>query len=208
MSQRSASAWPPAASTSAAAVWMVPGSFGLGPWTSRRSRRWRHRRAARRAIASPIPREAPVMKSVLPASVVMPLPKSRRERLPHSAPYNRSMPTHWLDTTVAWITANPRAAGLLILLIAFCDALAVVGIIVPAMPLLFAVGTLVGLGHIDGTYAIVCASVGAFAGDALSFWIGHRWGPQMRGLWLFRRYPQLLDRGERVFRRHGSSRAS
>jgi membrane protein DedA with SNARE-associated domain len=115
------------------------------------------------------------------------------------------MPTHWLDATVAWITANPRGAGLLILLIAFCDALAVVGIVVPAAPLLFAVGTMVGLGHIDGIYAVACASAGAFAGDAMSFWIGHRWGPQMRGLWLFRRYPQLLDRGEKLFRRHGST---
>jgi membrane protein DedA with SNARE-associated domain/membrane-associated phospholipid phosphatase len=114
------------------------------------------------------------------------------------------MPTAWFDGTIAWITAHPRAAGLLILLIAFCDALAVVGIVVPALPLLFAVGALVGLGHIDGPYAIACAAVGAFAGDALSYWIGHRWGPQMRGHWPFRRYPQLLDRGERVFRRHGS----
>jgi membrane protein DedA with SNARE-associated domain len=71
----------------------------------------------------------------------------------------------------------------------------VVGIIVPALPLLFAVGTLIGLGHLDGPYAITCAALGAFAGDAMSFWIGHRWGAAMRELWLFRRYPQLLDRG-------------
>ena len=114
------------------------------------------------------------------------------------------MPTAWFDGTIAWITTHPRAAGLLIFLVAFCDALAVVGIVVPAAPLLFAAGALVGLGHIDGPYAIGCAALGAFAGDALSFWIGHRWGPQMRGHWPFHRYPQLLDRGERVFRRHGS----
>src|SRR5262249_31464882 len=62
----SASARPPASSISAAAVWMVPGSLGWGvsvfaaiatlaPW-----------RAARSATASPMPREAPVMKRVLP----------------------------------------------------------------------------------------------------------------------------------------------
>ena len=60
----------------------------------------------------------------------------------------------WLDSTVAWIGAHPHAAGLLIFLVAFCDALAVVGIVVPALPLLFAVGALVGLGHIDGPYAV------------------------------------------------------
>lgn len=114
------------------------------------------------------------------------------------------MTSAWFDSTIAWVSTHPVAAGLLIFLIAFCDALAVVGIVVPALPLLFAVGALIGLGHVDGTYAIVCAALGAFAGDALSFWIGHRWGPQLREHWPFRRYPQLLDRGEQLFRRHGS----
>jgi membrane protein DedA with SNARE-associated domain len=114
------------------------------------------------------------------------------------------MHSAWFDSTVAWISAHPQAAGGLVFLIAFCDALAVVGIVVPALPLLFAVGTLIGLGHLNGPYALACAAIGAFAGDALSYWIGHRWGPAMRDLWLFRRYPQLLSRGEALFRRHGS----
>jgi membrane protein DedA with SNARE-associated domain/membrane-associated phospholipid phosphatase len=110
----------------------------------------------------------------------------------------------WLESTTAWITAHPVAAGGVIFLIAFCDALAVIGIVVPALPLLFAVGTLIGLGHLDGPYALACAALGAFAGDALSYWLGHRWGPSMREHWLFRRYPQFIDRGERLFRKHGS----
>ena len=114
------------------------------------------------------------------------------------------MTSAWFDSIVAWISAHPVAAGGLIFLVAFCDALAVVGIVVPALPLLFAIGALVGLGHVDGPYAIVCAALGAFTGDALSYWIGHRWGPHMREHWPFRRYPQLLDRGEGLFRRHGS----
>ncbi|MCL1635474.1 VTT domain-containing protein [Luteimonas sp. SX5] len=114
------------------------------------------------------------------------------------------MPTAWLDSLVAWISAHPLAAGLLIALIAFCDALAVVGIVVPALPLLFAVGALIGLGHIDGPYALTCAAIGAFLGDGLSYWIGHRWGSHLSEQWLFRRYPQFMERGERLFRRHGS----
>ena len=113
------------------------------------------------------------------------------------------MSSEWLDQLVAWIGENPMAAGGLAFLIAFCDALAVVGIVVPALPLLFAVGALIGLGYINGPYVAVAAAAGAFTGDALSYWIGHRWGPSMRELWLFRRYPQLLDRGERLFLRHG-----
>jgi membrane protein DedA with SNARE-associated domain len=121
-----------------------------------------------------------------------------------AANYNRRMQSAWFDATIAWISAHPHAAGGLVFLIAFCDALAVVGIVVPALPLLFAVGTLIGLGHLDGPYALLCAAGGAFAGDGLSYWIGYRWGPAMRGLWLFRRYPGLLDRGEQMFRRHGA----
>ena len=113
------------------------------------------------------------------------------------------MSSEWFDQLVAWIGENPMAAGGLAFLIAFCDALAVVGIVVPALPLLFAMGALIGLGYINGPYVAVAAAAGAFAGDALSYWIGHRWGPNMRELWLFRRYPQLLDRGERLFLRHG-----
>ncbi|MBA3485839.1 MAG: hypothetical protein H0T88_01375, partial [Lysobacter sp.] len=74
------------------------------------------------------------------------------------------MQTAWLDSTTAWIAANPTAAGAVIFLIAFCDALILVGIVVPALPLLMAAGVLVGLGHINGPYAVICAALGAFAG--------------------------------------------
>ena len=113
------------------------------------------------------------------------------------------MTSAWFDNTLAWISAHPLAAGAVIFLIAFLDSLVVVGIVVPAMPLLFAVGALIGLGHVDGPYAIACAAAGAFSADTLSYWVGRRWGPGMRQVWPFRRYPQLIDRGELLFRRHG-----
>lgn len=112
------------------------------------------------------------------------------------------MTNAWFDSTLAWISAHPVAAGVVIFLIAFLDSLVIVGIVVPAMPLLFAVGALIGMGHLDGPYAIACAAAGAFSADAFSYWVGRRWGPEMRNVWPFRRYPQLFDRGENLFRRH------
>ena len=110
----------------------------------------------------------------------------------------------WLDSITQWIGAHPIAAGGLIFLVAFCDALVIVGIVVPALPLLFAAGALIGLGHVNGPYALMCAAAGAFLGDALSYWFGRHLGPQrLRGRWPFVRYPQWLDRGETMFRRHG-----
>lgn len=114
------------------------------------------------------------------------------------------MDSAWIESATAWIAAHPIAAGAVIFLIAFCDALVILGILVPALPLLFAVGALVGLGHINGPYALAAAAAGAFLGDALSYWIGRFWGPQLRQHWPFSRYPQWLDRGEAMFRRHGT----
>jgi len=108
----------------------------------------------------------------------------------------------WFDNVLAWIGAHPWAAGAAIFAIAFCDAVIVLGAIVPALPLLFAVGVLIGLGELSGPYAVICASLGALIGDATSYWIGHRWGPQLRSHWPFSKYPQLLDRGEALFRRN------
>jgi membrane protein DedA with SNARE-associated domain len=110
----------------------------------------------------------------------------------------------WLDNLVTWIGAHPVAAGVAIFAIAFFDALVVFGAIVPALPLIFAVGVLIGLGEISGPYAVACAALGAFCGDAVSYWIGHRWGPQLRTAWPFSRYPQLLERAETLFRRNAA----
>ncbi|WP_312316806.1 VTT domain-containing protein [Stenotrophomonas sp.] len=112
------------------------------------------------------------------------------------------MDSSWIDATLAWIAAHPVLAGAVVFLIAFCDAVIILGAIVPALPLLFAVGVLIGLGQISGPYAVACTALGALAGDALSYWVGRRWGNRLRGIWPFSRYPQLLDRGEIMFRRN------
>lgn len=109
-----------------------------------------------------------------------------------------------IDRFADWIAAHPWIAGGLIFLIALADAIILLGVLVPALPLLFAVGALVGTGHIDGFYAVLCTALGAFAGDGFSFWIGRRYGPQLRQRWPFSRYPEWLARGEGMFRQHGT----
>ena len=66
MSQAIGSALPPACSIAAAAEWIVPGSFGCGSTVFAAIATLAPSRAARTAIASPMPREPPVMNSVLP----------------------------------------------------------------------------------------------------------------------------------------------
>ena len=112
------------------------------------------------------------------------------------------MEVSWIDGLVAWIAAHPALAGLVVFAIAFSDAVIVLGAIVPALPLLIAVGVLIGLGELSGPYTVVCAALGAFAGDALSYWVGRRWGDRLRAVWPFSSHPRLLERGESLFRRN------
>jgi len=76
------------------------------------------------------------------------------------------MNSSWIDATLAWIAAHPVLAGLAIFAIAFCDAVIILGAIVPALPLMIAVGVLIGMGELSGPYAVICATLGAFAAMA------------------------------------------
>lgn len=116
--------------------------------------------------------------------------------------HNGAMLSDFFNSLVTWVGQHPVAAGLVIFLIAFCDAVIVLGVLVPALPLLFAIGVLIGLGEISGPYAVACAALGAMAGDGVSYWVGRRWGHGLRVVWPFSKYPQLLDRGENLFRRN------
>ena len=58
------------------------------------------------------------------------------------------MNSPWIDNLLAWIAEHPAAAGGVIFAIAFCDAVILLGAIVPALPLMFAVGVLIGLGGV------------------------------------------------------------
>lgn len=125
------------------------------------------------------------------------------KRQPASA-YNPHMDSAQLDALVAWIGTHPLAAGAAIFALAFCDAIVLLGVLVPLMPIFFAVGALIGVGSIDGLYAIACASAGAFCGDGLSYWFGHHYGQRLKRMWPFAKHPQWLDGGEQFFRKHGT----
>ena len=117
--------------------------------------------------------------------------------------YTPAMNSQTLEALIAWVGQHPIAAGAVIFGIAFFDAVVVLGFLVPAIPLLFAIGAFIGLGSLDGPYAIACAALGAFCGDGLSYALGRVYGEQLRRIWPFSRHPEWLPQGERMFRRHG-----
>ncbi|GAB6042095.1 bifunctional DedA family/phosphatase PAP2 family protein [Endothiovibrio diazotrophicus] len=111
----------------------------------------------------------------------------------------------WFDPqpVLDWFTAHPGWGGLGVLLIAFGESLALVGLIVPGTVLMFGVGALVALGALPLWPTLLYAFLGAAAGDAASFWLGRRYGERLRGVWPFNRHPELIEGGIAFFRRHG-----
>lgn len=93
------------------------------------------------------------------------------------------------------------------LLVAFAgaviEAVVVVGVVVPGTPLLMAVAGAASVAGQPMWPILLVAVLGAVIGDGISFWIGHRYGSRLRGVWPFRARPQLIARAEAFFHRFG-----
>lgn len=113
------------------------------------------------------------------------------------------MLTHYFHLVVDYIGAHPTAAIFIVFLISMGEALFVIGLFVPSTIVLVGAGTLIGMGKLTFWPIYLAASLGAIAGDALSYWFGHVYKEHVRQFWPFSRYTSLLDRGETFFARHG-----
>lgn len=111
--------------------------------------------------------------------------------------------TSVLQGLVDWIGMHPAVAGVLVFAAAMAESLAVVGLAVPGAAMMIVAGALVALGALGFWPTLLLAVAGAIAGDGVSFWIGRRYRDRLRTLWLFRRHPEWLSRGESFFYRHG-----
>ncbi len=108
-----------------------------------------------------------------------------------------------LDSLIVWVNAHPHWAGVTVFLVAFSESLAVIGMIVPGVVMMFAAGALVGAGAVEFQSIYWWAVAGAVLGDGLSFWVGHHYKQHLCSMWPFSKHPQMLDKGTRFFQRWG-----
>lgn len=100
--------------------------------------------------------------------------------------------------------ADHRALGAaLVGLVAFGESMVVVGAFVPATVLLVAAGGLIAAGLLDATPVLAWATIGAVAGDAVSFMIGRRLGPRVLRHRLLKTHLRALARTRLMLRRCG-----
>ena len=109
----------------------------------------------------------------------------------------------YIQPYLDYFSAHPDWAIAIVFLIAFGEALLIIGLFVPSTAVLVGAGILVGTGHLPFWPVFIATAVGAIAGDQVSFWAGKMFGHRLKTLWPLNRYPQLVARGEDFVREHG-----
>lgn len=104
---------------------------------------------------------------------------------------------------LTWLSLHPHWGGLATFLIAFCESLAIIGLLVPGSVIMAAIGALVGANYLPLVDTILYAIAGALLGDVLSFWLGYHFHGGIREIWPLRSFPGLLKKGEIFFQKHG-----
>ncbi|MCP3660957.1 MAG: phosphatase PAP2 family protein [Gammaproteobacteria bacterium] len=104
---------------------------------------------------------------------------------------------------LTWVGDHPTWTGLVIFLVAMSESVAIVGVIVPGVVIMFGIGAMIATGAISFWPAMAWAVAGAVSGDSLSFWLGRHYQDQLRGLWPFSKHPKSLEKGIAFFERYG-----
>lgn len=113
------------------------------------------------------------------------------------------MESGWIQDLLSWLSAHPAWGWALVFLVAFVESLALIGILLPGVMILFGVGALIGLGVLEFLPIWLAATSGAFLGDSLSYALGRRYREHLLDVWPFSRFPRTMQRGRDFFYRHG-----
>lgn len=112
---------------------------------------------------------------------------------------------HLAVELLTFIKANPGWAMSVIAITAFGESFAFLSLLFPGTTILIASGGLVQAGIIPFFSTALAGFVGAVLGDAISFWLGQKFGPLLPRVWPFRTHPEMLERGAAFFRRFGGA---
>jgi membrane protein DedA with SNARE-associated domain len=114
------------------------------------------------------------------------------------------MTTH-LSHITDFIAAHPQYAAWAVFLLAFSEAIPIIGTVVPGSTLIVAISALAIEAAISPWLLLVAAIVGAIAGDGASFWLGRRCHREILQRWPLNRFPKLIARSEAFFNRYGGA---
>ena len=108
-----------------------------------------------------------------------------------------------IQPTLVLISAHAGWAFAVIFVASFGESFAFLSLLFPGTSLLIAAGALLATGSLGYFSALAGAILGAVLGDAVSYWVGRRFGGAIARVWPFTRNPDLLPSGIRFFEKYG-----
>jgi membrane protein DedA with SNARE-associated domain len=115
---------------------------------------------------------------------------------------------HLVHDTVEFIRLHAVWAGPIMFIVSFGESFVGISILFPGTSIMVLAGTMVQWplnphGTLDMWPLLIGGISGAVLGDAISFWLGERFGHLIDKHWFFVRNPDLLPRGYGFFDRYG-----
>lgn len=113
---------------------------------------------------------------------------------------------HFTETWWAWrqwLESNPDWTLFLIFALAALEAVAVIGSIIPAVPIMLALTLFAGNASIPVASVLGAAILGAMLGDGISYAVGYYLKDRAEQVWPFRTHPHWLSASEAFVERHG-----
>lgn len=107
-------------------------------------------------------------------------------------------------STLGFVEANQGWTPLIVGVLAFCESLAFLSLLVPATVLLLGIGALMGTVGIPFLPVMLSAALGAALGDWLSYELGQHYKDGAKAMWPMNRYPAMVMRGEEFCRKWGA----
>ncbi|HEV8078786.1 MAG TPA: phosphoesterase, partial [Marinobacter sp.] len=109
----------------------------------------------------------------------------------------------WLGELNATVAANPGWLSAALFATALVESLAIAGLLVPGVAILFALTVLAGQTGMALGEALFWVCLCAIIGDTLSFALGRLLTGRLNNVWPMSRYPAIVARGEAFFYRYG-----
>ncbi|HWA20673.1 MAG TPA: DedA family protein [Devosia sp.] len=111
--------------------------------------------------------------------------------------------TDWISATMEAVSSNYWLFVFLVFLVCVGEAVFILGLLVPSLPILLLVGGLITTKDLNFWPIFFAASAGGIVGDAISYWIGFWLKDRIKTVWPFKNYLPLIARGELFFQQHG-----
>jgi membrane protein DedA with SNARE-associated domain len=104
---------------------------------------------------------------------------------------------------LTFIENHPESAFWIVLIVAFLESMAVVGVLVPGWLILLGVGALIGGGILPFYSMALAMFLGAVVGEGFSYFLGYHYRDRIRHWRWLESHQQALNKADNFMRRYG-----